>query len=171
MNELYRWICNLNIYPFTLWYILHFSKSMFLLAIPQPGLYHKTKEYSDEGCSLQKTTGRIDRKMVELKCPIKEKDDRIALNKGPRISTKEKRRAEKAKSRGPQVSHQRHHCLTWGEYINVFFVSTSKNIVLFCSASFTFDQFNVCLLIMLLYCHKILDYINKDHSFHQSSVQ
>ena len=52
MNELYRWSCNLNIYPFTLWYILHFSKSMFLLAMPQPGLYHKTKEYSDEGCSL-----------------------------------------------------------------------------------------------------------------------
>ena len=32
--------------------------------------------------------------MVELKCLIKEKDERIALNKGPTISNKEKRRAE-----------------------------------------------------------------------------
>ena len=101
MNELYRWICNLSIYSFTLWYILHFSKSMFLLAMPQPGLYHKTKEYSDQGCSLQKTTARTDRKKVELKCPIKEKDDRIALNKGPTVSTKEKRKAEEAKPKVP----------------------------------------------------------------------
>ena len=28
-----------------------------------------------------------------------------------------------------------------------------------------FDQFNVLLLIMLLHCHKIGEYLNKDHSF------
>ena len=93
--------------------------------------------------------------MVELKCLIKEKDDQIALNKNSIISTKEKRRAEEAKPKDPAVSHQKHNCLAWGEYINVFFVSTSKNILLICSVSFTFDHFNVILLIMLLYCHKI----------------
>ena len=36
--------------------------------------------------------------MVELKCPFKGKDDRIALNKNPTISTKEKRRAEESKA-------------------------------------------------------------------------
>ena len=71
--------------------------------------------------------------MVELKCLIKEKDERIALNKGPAISNKEKRRTEEAKPKGPAVSHQRHYCPTWGEYVNVFFGSTSKNIILFCS--------------------------------------
>ena len=54
MNELYCWICNLRIYSFILWYILHFSKWMFPLAITQLGLYHKTEEYSDQGCSLWK---------------------------------------------------------------------------------------------------------------------
>ena len=52
MNELYCWICNLSIYSFTLLYLLHISKSIFLLAMPQLGLYHKTEEYSDQGCSL-----------------------------------------------------------------------------------------------------------------------
>ena len=61
-----------------------------------------------------------------------EKDDQIGMNKGPKISTKEKRRTQEAKSKGPVVS-QRHHCLIWGEYVNVFFGSTSKNILLFCS--------------------------------------
>ena len=54
--------------------------------MPQLGLYHKTEEYSDKGYSLQKTTVTFDRKKVELKCIIKEKDDGIALNKGPTIS-------------------------------------------------------------------------------------
>ena len=45
----------------------------------------------------------------------------------------EKRRAEQANPKGPAVSHQGQHCLTWGEYVNVFFESTSKNILLFCS--------------------------------------
>ena len=35
---------------------------------------------------FEKNTTRIDRKIVELECIIKEKDDRIALNKGPIIS-------------------------------------------------------------------------------------
>ena len=123
--------------------------------MPQPGLYYKTEEYSDQGCSLQKTAARIDRKLVEVKCLIKEKNDRIALNKGPTISTKQKKRVEEVKLKGPAVSHQRPHYLTWGEYRNVLLVSTSKNMLLFCSAFFTFDQFNVVLLIMLIYCHKI----------------
>ena len=38
----------------------------------------------------------------------------------------EKGRAEEAKPKGPAVSHQRHHCLTWGEYVNEIFESTSK---------------------------------------------
>ena len=54
---------------------------------------------------------------------------------GPTISTKEKRGrgGKEAKLKGPVVSHQRHHCVTWGEYVNVFFGSTLKNILLFCS--------------------------------------
>ena len=62
----------------------------------------------------------------------KEKDDQIAMNKGPKTSTKEKRRTKEAKAKGPAVS-QRYHCLIWGEYVNVLFGSTSKNILLFCS--------------------------------------
>ena len=45
----------------------------------------------------------------------------------------EKRRSEEAKPMGPAVFHQRHHCLTRGKYVNVFFESTSKNILLFYS--------------------------------------
>ena len=52
MNDLDCWICNLNIYSFTLLYLLRFSKSLHLIAMPQLGLYHKTEEYSDQGCSL-----------------------------------------------------------------------------------------------------------------------
>ena len=52
MNEIYCWICNLSLYPFILWYVLHFSKLMFLLAMPQLGLYHKSEKYSDKGYSL-----------------------------------------------------------------------------------------------------------------------
>ena len=37
-----------------------------------------------------------------------------------------KRRAKEAKPKGPAASHQRHYCLTWGEYVNEFFESTSK---------------------------------------------
>ena len=59
----------------------------------------------------RKKTAKFDGKMVKLKCLIKEKDDRIALNMGPPISIKEKRRAEEAKPMGPAVSHQR-NCRT-----------------------------------------------------------
>ena len=58
-----------------------------------------------------------------------EKDDQIGMNKGPKISTKEKRRTQEAKPKVPQ----RHHCLIRGEYVNVLFGSTSKNILLFCN--------------------------------------
>ena len=61
-----------------------------------------------------------------------EKDNQIAMNKDPKISAKEKRRSEEAKSKGPAVS-QRYRCLIWGEYVNVLFGSTSKSILLFCS--------------------------------------
>ena len=64
---------------------------------------------------------------------VKETEEQIAFNKGPTISTKEKRRAEEANPKGPAVSHQRHYFLTWGEYVNVLFGSTSKNIFLLCS--------------------------------------
>ena len=96
----------------------------------------------------------------------KEKDDQIAMNKGPKISTKEKRRTEEAKPKGPAVS-QRHHCLIWGEYVNVLLDRPQKIFFYFA----VFDQFNVLLLIMLLHCHKIGEYLNKDHSFQKSSDQ
>ena len=94
---------------------------MFLLAMPQPGPYHKTEEYSDPGYSLYKTA-KFDRKRVQLKCLIKKLGDQIALNNSPKISTKQKRMAEEGKPKDPAVS-QRHHCLIWGEYLNVFFGS------------------------------------------------
>ena len=60
---------------------------MFVVAIPLLGLYHKTDEYTGSGCSLKKNnTTSTDRKIAELECPIKEKEDRIASNKGPTIS-------------------------------------------------------------------------------------
>ena len=62
----------------------------------------------------------------------KEKDDQIAMNKGPKISTKEKTRTEESKPKGPAV-FQRHHCLIWGEHVNELFESTSKNIIIFFS--------------------------------------
>ena len=55
---------------------------MFVVAIPLLGLYHKTDEYTGSGCSLKKNnTTSTDRKIAELECPIKEKEDRIASNK------------------------------------------------------------------------------------------
>ena len=104
---------------------------MFLLAMPQPGPYHKTEEYSEPGYSLYKTA-KFDRKIMEMKCLIKKLGDQIAMKKGPKISTKEKRRAEEAKPNGPAVS-QRHHCLIWAEYLFVFCGCISKNILVFCS--------------------------------------
>ena len=41
-----------------------------------------------------------------------------------------------------------------------FLYLTQKNIVIFCTA----QPIHVLLLTMLLYCHKIGEYINKDHS-------
>ena len=63
---------------------------MFVLAIHLPDLCHKTEEYSNQGCPLKKTTARFDRKKVKLKCLIKEKEGRIALDKGPIISLRRK---------------------------------------------------------------------------------
>ena len=71
---------------------------MFLLAIQLPDLYHKTKEYSNQGCPLKKTTVTFDRKKVKLKCLIKEKEARIALNKGPTISLRTIPRVPRSKS-------------------------------------------------------------------------
>ena len=42
-----------------------------------------------------------------------------------------KRRAKEAKPEGPAVCHQRHHCLTWGQYVNELVECTSRNILLF----------------------------------------
>ena len=63
---------------------------MFLLAIQLPDLYHKNEEYSNQDCPLKKTTATFDRKKVKLKSLIKEKEGRIALNKGPTISLRRK---------------------------------------------------------------------------------
>ena len=52
--------------------------------------FHKAEEYSVPDRSFQKTTARFDKKTVELKCLIKEKEGRIALNKGPTISLAKK---------------------------------------------------------------------------------
>ena len=128
--------------------------------------------------------------------------EQIVLNKGPTISTKEKKRTEEAKLKGPAVSHQR-----WGEYVNVFFGSTSKIILLFCSfwpisCSFT-DHGSILPQNWGVYksgplfpakfwsiraewqinsavtyqrkggpnCFEQGEYINKDHSFQESSDQ
>ena len=64
---------------------------------------------------------------------VKETEEKIDLNKDFTIPTEKKRWDEEAKPEDPAVFHQRHYCLTWGEYVNVFFGSTSKNILLFCS--------------------------------------
>ena len=95
---------------------------------------------------------------------VKEKEEQIALNKGSTIPTKEKRRVKQTRTKGPTVSHQRHHGLTWGEYINSFLNILQK--IFFYSV--LLNQFNVLLLIIVLYCHKIGEYINKDHSFQQN---
>ena len=69
---------------------------MFAVAILLLGLYHKTDEYTGSGCSLKKkNTTSTDRKLAELEWLIKEKEDRIAFNKGPTISPKRKGRAKK----------------------------------------------------------------------------
>ena len=52
--------------------------------------FHKTEEYSDPDCPFQKTTARFNRQILELKSFIKEKEGRIALNKGPTISAAQK---------------------------------------------------------------------------------
>ena len=76
-----------------------------------------------------------------------------------------KRRAEEGKHKDLAGSHERHHCLTWGEYVNVFLNLPQKIFFYFV----VFDQFNFLLLIQLKCCHKIGEYINKDHSFQQIS--
>ena len=53
-------------------------------------IFAQIEEYSNPDCSFQKGTPRFDRKIVELKCLIKEKVGRIALNKGPIISLTKK---------------------------------------------------------------------------------
>ena len=58
---------------------------------------------------MEKNTTSINRKVVELKCFIKEKEDRIALNKGPTISPARKggkARNQEAKLKDSAVSHQ-----------------------------------------------------------------
>ena len=95
-------------------------------------------------------------------------DDQIPLNKACTISPQEKSRAEEAKPKGPAVSHQRHHCLTWGEICTCVFLDLPQKIFFYFAV---FNQFNVFLLIMMLYCYKIGEYINKDHSFQKRSDQ
>ena len=60
---------------------------------------------------MKKTTARFDRKMFKMKCPIKEEEDQIALNKGPTIFNQGKRMTKDAKHKVPGVFHKRKHCL------------------------------------------------------------
>ena len=87
MNELYCCICNFSIYSLILCLMVHFT--FFRLnasgSHATTKSFHKTEEYSDPDCSFQKATARFDRKLVELKWLIKEKEGRIALNKSPTI--------------------------------------------------------------------------------------
>lgn len=50
MNELYCWIFNLNLYSLNLWYVLTFSKSVLLLAMPLPDIYYKTEDHINQNC-------------------------------------------------------------------------------------------------------------------------
>ena len=50
--------------------------------------------------------------MVQMKCPMKEEEDQIALNKGRTIFNQGKRRPKEAKRKRPGVSHKRKHCLS-----------------------------------------------------------
>ena len=60
---------------------------MFLVVRPQPVLSTKLNNIVIQTfLSRKKKPSRIDRKMVELKCLIKEKEGRIALNKDRTIS-------------------------------------------------------------------------------------
>ena len=49
--------------------------------------------------------------MFKVKCPIKEEEDQIVLNKGPTIFNQGKRMAKDAKPKVPGVFHKRKHCL------------------------------------------------------------
>ena len=78
-----------SIYSLSLNGILKFSNLIFVQVIPLLGLYQKIEEYTGSGCFWKIIELKIDRKIVELECPIKKKEDRIPLNKGPTIfSTK-----------------------------------------------------------------------------------
>ena len=48
--------------------------------------------------------------MVKMKCPIKEEEDQIALNKGPAVFNQGKRMVKEAESKGSGVSHKGKHC-------------------------------------------------------------
>ena len=63
---------------------------MFLVALPQPGLSTKLKNIVFQTVVSRKQQLGSTKKMVELKCLIKEKEGWIALNKGPTISLAKK---------------------------------------------------------------------------------
>ena len=63
---------------------------MFLVALPQPGLSTKLKNIVFQTVVSRKQQLGSKKKMVELKCLIKEKEGWIALNKGPTISLAKK---------------------------------------------------------------------------------
>ena len=70
-----------------------------MLVIPLLGLYQKTEEYTGSGCSFKKKIElKIDRKLVELECPIKEKKDQNPLNKDLTISATRKGGPKKQRS-------------------------------------------------------------------------
>ena len=85
---------------------------MVLLTMPLPYFYHKTEEYIDQDCSFKRKTTKLDRKLEELKYLIKEKEERVVLNKGPAFYIKQKKSIEEAKPKGPAVSFERTLCQT-----------------------------------------------------------
>ena len=101
---------------------------------------------------------------------IKEKENWTAFDKAPGNSAKENIRTKEENPKSPAVS-SKNQLSKWGYYENDFFLSTWKNIFSFSSKFFSLNQLNVLLQIMLLYCHKIEDYTNKDCSWQKNSGQ
>ena len=54
---------------------------MFVLGIPLLGLFHKAENMLVKAVLFKKNTTRIDRKILELECRIKVKEDRIEIIK------------------------------------------------------------------------------------------
>ena len=76
-----------------------FQNECFRLPLHSQVFTTKLKNIVIKAVLCKKTTAWFDRKEMELKCLIKEKDDGIALNKGPTISLTRKRGPKKQSPR------------------------------------------------------------------------